>query len=176
MEVSPPGGLLVRRAPGTAAFDFGQLIPLRTCWTAAGAGRVGHRSTLQHGVNGRQLTVGSPGGGPSAQQQQLVIHSESLAWACNLPDPAAALEYLQRAMLMAKVAGPGGMLVGQPGENFGAVLPCGFRWVLVGRYLLWVLGRRGGWTCCGWMDLFGVSQASGLGDRARCLRCTRYVY
>lgn len=45
---------------------------------------------------------------------------------CNMQDPAAALEYLQRAALLAKTAGPAGSLVTQPGENFATLLPCGF--------------------------------------------------
>lgn len=121
VEVSPPGGVLVRRAPGDAACDFGQLIPLATAWSAAAAAasKARRRSTLQ------------PGGAPvgqQQQQQQLVIHPESLAWACSLPDPAAALDCIQRAALLAKAAGPGGTLVGQPGECFATTLPCGFRW------------------------------------------------
>lgn len=35
-EVSPPGGLLLRRAPGTAAADFGQTLPLGTAWRSSG--------------------------------------------------------------------------------------------------------------------------------------------
>lgn len=135
VEVSPPGGVLVRRAPGTAAFPFGQLISLRTCWApsvgspagtavrAAGGGTppgMPRRSTLQ----------GRPAQGQQAQQQ-LNIHSESVAWVCNLLDPAAALEYLQRVAMLAKAAGPGGGLVSQPGECFATPLPCGFSLRLV---------------------------------------------
>ncbi|PRW59281.1 hypothetical protein C2E21_2538 [Chlorella sorokiniana] len=122
VEVSPPGGVLVRRAPGDAVSDFGQFIPLTTAWSAAAAAasKARRRSTLQ------------PGGAPAGQQQQqqhqqqLIIHPESLAWACSLPDPVGALDCIQRAALQAKAAGPGGTLVGQPGECFATTLPCGF--------------------------------------------------
>ena len=157
VEVSPPGGVLVRRAPGTDAFDFGQLIPLHTCWSAGGSGaRAGRkRTTVQHGPGPGQPAAGQVGIGalPAASHQQrqvagqqqqqpqpqppqqpspqqLVIHGESVAWACNMPDPAAALDYLQRAAALSKAAGPGAALVQQPGENFGTALPCGFRWGL----------------------------------------------
>ena len=124
MEVSPPGGVLVRRAPGTAAFDFGQRIPLSTCWLGAAGGRAGsQRSPLQPGA---RPAAGSAAGAAGMQHQQLVLHSESMAWACNLPNPTAAFENLQRAALLAKAAGPAGPLVQQQGENFATVLPCGF--------------------------------------------------
>lgn len=50
-----------------------------------------------------------------------------MAWLFAMPDPAAALQYLQRAALLARAVGPGGSLVAQPGENFQTVLPCGFK-------------------------------------------------
>lgn len=120
MEVSPPGGVLVRRAPGTASFEFGQDILLSPCWAPAGSAKPGRsRSSLHHG--GKAQAAGSAGAAAP-----LAIHGEGLAWACSLPDPAAAIEYLQRAALLGKAAGAGA-LVGQPGENCGSVLPCGFR-------------------------------------------------
>ena len=123
MEVSPPGGVLLRRAPGTAAFDFGQEVLLSPCWTAPGGAKPGRRRTsLQHGAKAPAAGAAGAAGGAAP----LVIHSESLAWACSLPDPAAAIEYLQRAALLGKAAGAGA-LVGQPAENCGSVLPCGFR-------------------------------------------------
>ncbi|KAL4434260.1 hypothetical protein ABPG75_000701 [Micractinium tetrahymenae] len=146
VEVSPPGGVLVRRAPGTAAFPFGQHIPLHTCWAAAAGGGIdtGTGSAAARASGGsspprppRRTTLQSGAGRTAAGQQaqqaqkQLSTHSESVAWVCNLPDPAAALEYLQRAALLAKAAGPGGGLVGQPGECFATALPCGFALRLV---------------------------------------------
>lgn len=123
MEVSPPGGVLLRRAPGTAAFDFGQEVLLSPCWAAPGCAKPSRRRTsLQHGAKAPAAGAAGAAGGTAP----LVIHSESLAWACSLPDPAAAIEYLQRAALLSKAAGAGA-LVGQPGENCGSVLPCGFR-------------------------------------------------
>ncbi|PSC76354.1 N-methyltryptophan oxidase [Micractinium conductrix] len=135
VEVSPPGGVLVRRAPGTAAFPFGQHIPLTTMWSAAAAASAAgkakqqQRRTTQQSSTQRAAAAGCGGG--VVQQQQLTLHSESVAWVCNLPDPAAALEYLQRAALLAKAAGPSGGLLAQPGENFATPLPCGFSLRLV---------------------------------------------
>lgn len=51
-----------------------------------------------------------------------------------MPDPAAALSYLQRSAPAAKAAGAGGMLASQAGPNFATVLPCGFRWAYLGRW------------------------------------------
>lgn len=124
VEVSPPGGVLVRRAPGTAAVDFGQTIRLSPAWRACTAGGR-RRSSLQHGGT-RQPAPGSQAGQPQPLQP-LASHSESMAWVCSLPDPAAALQYLQRAALLSRAAGPGGPLVAQPSENFATPLPCGFK-------------------------------------------------
>jgi hypothetical protein len=44
-----------------------------------------------------------------------------------MPDPAAVLDYLQRATVPGKAAGSAAAMLQQPGENFGTVLPCGFR-------------------------------------------------
>ena len=109
--MSPPGGILLRKAPGTAAFDFGQFIPLTTLWQPTqqqqqqqqqqlslpsplpvGARR---RTTMQHGSGGAggrlspQPGKGQPGG-------QVALWDEITAWVTNCPDPLLAAEYLQR--------------------------------------------------------------------------------
>ena len=70
VEVSPPGGLLLRRGPGAAEFEFGQELPLcpplRGARTAAGAGAgrsSTRRDTTPWGSSGRRSTM--------AGQQQL---------------------------------------------------------------------------------------------------------
>lgn len=122
MEVSPPGGILLRKAPGTAAFDFGQFIPLTTLWqqqhlqqpqqpqrspppvlpaspatAAAGARR---RTTMQHhgGCSGGLSVHPSSGTPPGASDAAggVALWDESTAWVCNFQDPLLAAEYLQR--------------------------------------------------------------------------------
>jgi hypothetical protein len=144
VEVSPPGGVLLRRAPGTAEFDFGQLIPLNTCWQTAGARAASRQraaTTSRSARGGPQAGTLTAAGGSlkrqtqqghqaeQQQQQQLAVQNETVAWACNMPDPAAALDFLQRAAVALKAAGPAGPLLQQPGENFCTPLPCGFRCV-----------------------------------------------
>ncbi|KAI3438935.1 hypothetical protein D9Q98_001349 [Chlorella vulgaris] len=146
VEVSPPGGVLLRRAPGTAEFDFGQLIPLNTCWQTAGARAASRQraaTTSRSARGGPQAGTLTAAGGrmkrqtqqghqaEQQQQQQLAVQNETVAWACNMPDPAAALDFLQRAAVALKAAGPAGPLLQQPGENFCTPLPCGFSLRLV---------------------------------------------
>lgn len=82
-----------------------------------------------------------------ARPQQLSIYDESTAWLCSLPDPAAALEYLQRAALLARGPGLGGGLVSQPGECFATALPCGFCLRLV---------LLSSWGCPHYVGLSGI--------------------
>lgn len=127
---------MLRRAPGTTAIEFGQLLPLTACWASAAAAAAGggsrSRTSQQHTWRQAPASLPTPAAQMQQQQQQagamaLVVHSEAAAWACNMPDPAAALDCLQRAALLAKAAGPAGCLVAQPGECFATPLPCGFR-------------------------------------------------
>lgn len=115
MEVSPPGGILLRKAPGTAAFDFGQFIPLTTLWqqqlgspppatlpvspaTAATGAR--RRTTMQHqgGCGGRLSRQPGSGAQPGVAEaaEGVALWDESTAWVSNFPDPLLAAEYLQR--------------------------------------------------------------------------------
>lgn len=156
VEVSPPGGVIVRRAPGTAAFPFGQLIPLHTSWAAQAGSRAAGTLARAGGSSSPprpprraplQVASGRPAPGQQAQQaqQQLSIHDESVAWLCNLPDPVAALEYLQRVALLAR--GLVGGLVSQPGECFATPLPCGFSLRLV---------LLSSWGCPHYVGLSGI--------------------
>lgn len=114
--MSPPGGVLLRKAPGTAAFDFGQLIPLSVMWqqeqpssssasrasmpggpatAAAGAGAAARRRTTTQG-GGKHSTQPAAQGGSGALGTAVAVWDETTAWVCNMPDPVAAAEFLQR--------------------------------------------------------------------------------
>ncbi|GAB4816700.1 hypothetical protein N2152v2_003746 [Parachlorella kessleri] len=146
VEVSPPGGVLVRKAPGTAAFDFGQLIPLSTQWVQQqhhdqqqhlqlqadlssanlpGSPAASRRSTMQGGHNRLNQPVVKQGhggtGGPVAR-----VWDEGTAWVCNMPKPLAAAEYLHRVAAWRK-----NNTLHQPTESFATPLPCGFALKLV---------------------------------------------
>lgn len=103
VEVSPPGGILVRKAPGTAAIPFGQVISLGTAWVRRQGSR---QASPELPESATRCTTMQAGGGRHMYQHQArhVGHSpegshpwdETTAWVTNMPDPLAAAEYLQR--------------------------------------------------------------------------------
>lgn len=111
--MSPPGGILLRKAPGTAALDFGQLIPLSTAWqqdpVSLAAGHVPQpgspAAALAAGAAAQRRTSVQGGGGgrlsPQPARQAVAglgvrVWDEATAWVCNMPDPIAASEYVLR--------------------------------------------------------------------------------
>eukprot|EP00887_Chlorella_sp_A99_P000656 scaffold5.g656.t1 len=78
VEVSPPGGLLLRRAPGTAACEFGQALPLSAAWRPGS------------GSEGRAAAVTSSSSSPSASPATAAERQRSSLGAQRGPERGAA--------------------------------------------------------------------------------------